>query len=241
MRVTGNLDAVQGTAEDPILVVQTCWPLDTLTESSTQRVKDNETPPSLPEQPEAKHDTAEMVQPTLTQPKATASMPASDRAIATILPVEPRTSNAIPEATSETALEITKTSPELKLYFPNLANLVSDPSLMLGEAVAREGLTGMNPRQAVEAILSGPTESEKRAGYFMDQDLKRLRLDKFNLNQTGLANMQLYAPGDFQFSNSSVPARLAEQIRRTLKQFEGIQRVSVSVKNPKDKVLWISP
>ncbi len=297
VRVTGNLDAVRGTAEDPILVVQTCWPLETLNptltptkinapavearpqatqnpkaetasaektfpekaptektppqrtpevtvtapESSTPTAEDTETPPALFEPSEAQSDTPETEQPNLAPPEATTSIPASERAIATTLPLEPQAANALPEATSETSPEINKTAPELKLYFPNLANLVSDPSLMLGEAVAREGLTGINPRQAVEAILGGPTESEKRSGYFMDHDLKRLRLDKFNLNETGLANVQLYAPGDFQFSNSSVPARLAEQIRRTLKQFEGIQRVSVSVKNPKDKVLWISP
>lgn len=209
VRVTGNVDALRGTADDPVLVVQTCHPVAVFIPAKTVS-------PALETHPEA-----------------------GQNAEADTAPVT--TANTVPKVISETAPEPSKASVELKLYFPNLANLVSDPSLMLGEAVAREGLTSMNPRQAVEAILGGPIESEKRAGYFMDQDLKRLRLDKFSLNESGLANVQLYAPGDFQFSNSSVPARLDEQIRRTLKQFSGIQRVKVSVKNPKDKVLWISP
>jgi hypothetical protein len=251
VQVTGNLDALRGTTNDPILVVQTCHPIEPFapdkaasletealgspkvissTVSPTTLATDNVTPSASPEKGSENLSKAEA------KPSVLPDNASKEQADLTSASSESASVSHKPMKR-----ERLSGPSEFKLYFPNLANLLSDPSLMLGEAIARPGLAGSSPQQAVEAILGGPIDSEKRAGYFMDADLKRLRLDKFSLNESGLATVQLYAPGDFQFSNSSVPARLDEQIRRTLKQFDGVHRVKVSVKNPKDKILWISP
>lgn len=191
VRVTGNLDAVTGTADNPIVTVQTL---------------------------------------TAVEPYQPAPQPAVAEAVKPIAPVE----------SSEDAVRQEPAKP-IALYFPNLANLVSDPALMLGTPAQRTNPNETTPRKAVEAILNGPNEEERKRGYFMDQDLQRLSLGKLTIDSAGSASVIINAPGNFQFENTSVPARLSEQIRRTLKQFENIQTVKVSVTDPKNKAIWISP
>lgn len=191
VRVTGNLDAVNGTAESPIVTVQTL---------------------------------------TTIEPYQPAPQPVMVEAVKPIAPVE----------SNEDAVRQEPAKP-ISLYFPNLANLVSDPALMLGTPAQRTNPSEVTPRKAVEAILNGPNEDERKRGYFMDQDLQRLSLGKLTIDPAGAASVIINAPGNFQFENTSVPARLSEQIRRTLKQFENIQTVKVSVTDPKNKAIWISP
>lgn len=191
VRVTGNLDPVTGTAENPIVTVQTLTAVE-------------------PYQPEPQPVVTEAVKP--------------------IAPVE----------SNEDAVHQEPAKP-ISLYFPNLANLVSDPALMLGTPAQRTSPNEITPRKAVEAILNGPNEDERKRGYFMDQDLQRLSLGKLTIDPAGAASVIINAPGNFQFENTSVPARLSEQIRRTLKQFDHIQTVKVSVTDPKNKAIWISP
>jgi hypothetical protein len=204
VRITGNLDALAGTATNPTILVQTF----------------SEIEPA---------------------PKAESSVET-----AVTLPAPPAviTTQALPlpvKHTEETTQAIQRTPAPQSIYFPNLANLVSDPVLMLGKPANRNSENLSSPRKAVDAILQGPNEAERRQGFFTDEELKRLSLDKLTLD-AGLASVTLSAPGDFQFSNSSVPARLSEQIRRTLlTQFDDIQRVKIWVKNPNHKDLWISP
>jgi hypothetical protein len=137
--------------------------------------------------------------------------------------------------------ELAITGEEIQLYFPNFANLVSDSALMLGEPVSRPAKGLDTPRKALEAVLQGPTETERLQGFYTDEGTLKLHIDKVSVSPEGKATVLLQAPGDFAFSNSGAPARLSEQIRRTLKQFKTIQTVSVSVKDAKHKVIWISP
>jgi hypothetical protein len=199
VRITGNLDAVAGTAADPTVIVQTF----------------SEIKP------------AEKSVPSVTLPSA----PQGVKQQPVPTPVKPP---------KQAAQAIQQAPAPQHIYFPNLANLVSDPALMLGKPALRTRQELSSPRKAVEAILQGPNAAERKAGFFTDEELKRLSLDKLTLDE-GLASVTLLAPGDFQFSNSSIPARLSEQIRRTLTQFETIQRVTILVKSPAHQDLWISP
>jgi hypothetical protein len=199
VRITGNLDALAGTAANPTIIVQTFSKIEPAPKAAP--------PVTLPPEPPVVNE----------QPLPN--------------PVDP------PEQATQTRQQTPAPS---NIYFPNLANLVSDPALMLGKPAPRRSEELSNPHKAVEAILQGPNAAERKEGFFTDEEVKRLRLDKLTLNE-GLASVTLSAPGDFQFSNSSIPARLSEQIRRTLTQFETIQQVKISVKNPAHKDLWISP
>lgn len=219
-RITGNLDAVTGTATDPIVTVQTFFPI---TPAPAQAAESVQTTTPVTGTPPVAEPVAEKIERTgQTEP---------------VEITQEKTESV--EALKQT--QAPQPKQDVVLYFPNLANLVSDPALMLGEPVRREADNNMTPRKAVEAILQGPSEAERRQGYFMDEDVKRLSLGKLTVAPKGIAAVTLEAPGDFQFSNSSVPARLSEQIRRTLKEFDGVQSVSITVQTPKHKDLWISP
>lgn len=214
VRVTGNLDAVTGSAEQPVLVVQTLTPV-------------------------------EAYQPAPAPVSKPAPEPEAQAQVATVEPAheenaaQPVADSPVPDAPEASSAKVSAN--QMSLYFPNLANLVSDPALMLGEPTQRATESKISPHKAIEAILNGPTDKERRRGYFMDRDLKRLSLGKLTIDQAGSASVTLNAPGNFQFENTSVPTRLSEQIRRTLKQFDGIQSVTISVTDPKNKAIWISP
>lgn len=221
-RVTGNLDAVTGTADAPIVTVQTL----TLTK------------PYEAEKPaQAKPEPAE--------PPHTTTTESVTEPVTTLATQEEQPASAIQATQADDSTIALVPQPEqpkpVSLYFPNLANLVSDPALMLGEPTERPTVRLDNPKKAIEAILNGPNEDERRRGYFMDQDLHRLSLGKLSIDKEGLATVMINAPGNFQFENTSVAARMSEQIRRTLKQFANIQSVKVSVTDPKNKAIWISP
>lgn len=209
VRVTGNLDAVNGTVNDPIVTVQTI----SLIEPYKAAPAPSEQAPA-PQTQEAASETSGPV------------------------PSE-KTTDALRQ--SEQSTPVKETAETVPVYFPNLSNLVSDPALMLGEPVQRPAEALEKPEAVIKAILQGPTDAERKQGFFMDEDLKRLQLDKLTVSNEGQASVIIEAPGDFQFTNTSVAARLSEQIRRTLKQFDAIRSVKISVQNPKNKVIWFSP
>ncbi|WP_373533326.1 S-layer homology domain-containing protein [Vampirovibrio sp.] len=237
VRITGNLNAVVGTAANPTVVVQTYTPIAPAVPPAVLNPAPEPAPVSSEPAAISNPQAAPISEPT-PKPEANPKAEPSPKP-------SPESSTTTPAAElpteAEMALPLKQDIRTPQLYFPNLANLVSDPALMLGEPVPRPAPEISTPRKAVEAILKGPTEAERRQGFFTDADLHRLNVGKLSIDPQGLATVTLEAPGDFQFSNSSVPARLSEQIRRTLTQFEGIQQVKVSVKNPKHKDLWISP
>lgn len=130
---------------------------------------------------------------------------------------------------------------QVSLYYPNLINIVRDPSMMLGNPVLRV-LQGPNlPQKAITAILQGPSDVERLQGFFVDDDVKQLTLEQFNVAADGTATVVLEAPANFQFKNTLTPNRLDEQIERTLRQFSGIQDVDMAVKGPDNSVIWTSP
>lgn len=129
----------------------------------------------------------------------------------------------------------------VQLFFPNLVNIVKDPATMLGNPLTRT-LQGANiPQQAVQELLKGPSDVERLQGFFVDDDVKKLNLNAFNVAPNGTASVVLEAPADFQFKNNITPQRLDEQINRTLQQFSGIRDVTLSVKGPNNQVIWTSP
>jgi hypothetical protein len=129
----------------------------------------------------------------------------------------------------------------VELYFPNLVNIVKDPATMLGNPLIRP-LQGPNiPQQAIQAILKGPSDTERLQGFFVDDEIKRLNLETFKVEPNGEASVVLEAPADFKFKSSLTPQRLDEQLTRTLRQFTGIKEVKLSVQGPDNQVIWNSP
>lgn len=209
VRVTGNLDAVNGTVNEPIVTVQT----------------------------------VSLIEPYKAEPAPSEQVPAPQTQEAASETSGPVPSEKTTEALRQTGqlAPVKETAATVPVYFPNLANLVNDPALMLGAPIQRPASEMKKPEAVIEAILRGPTDAERKQGFFMDEDLKRLGLEKLTVSKEGEASVIIGAPGDFQFTNASVAARLSEQIRRTLKQFDAIRSVKISVQNPKNKVIWFSP
>lgn len=129
----------------------------------------------------------------------------------------------------------------VELYFPNLINIVRDPATMLGNPLIRP-LQGPNiPQQAIQAILKGPSDTERLQGFFVDDEIKRLNLETFKITPDGQASVVLEAPPDFEFKSNITPQRLDEQLSRTLRQFTGIKDVNISVQGANNQVIWSSP
>lgn len=130
---------------------------------------------------------------------------------------------------------------QVSLYFPNLLNALRDPATMLGNPTVRSLQGPSIPQKAIQAILQGPNDVERLQGFFVDDELKQLQLNQFNLTADGNATVVLEAPANFQFKSAVTPNRLDRQIEQTLKQFTGIQDVDVAIKGPNNIVIWTSP
>lgn len=223
VRLSGNIDAINGTAAEPVITAEQIIPLEPLAPKQPTNVEAIVAPAVVEEQPPVE------------------AAPRIDTPVGTKEESPTPTQAEVPVPQADPAPERVFAGEEIQLYFPNFANLVSDSALMLGEPVSRPVKGLDTPRKALEAVLQGPTEAERLQGFYTDEGTLKLHIDKLSVSPEGKATVLLQAPGDFAFSNSGAPARLSEQIRRTLKQFKTIQTVSVSVKDAKHKVIWISP
>lgn len=115
------------------------------------------------------------------------------------------------------------------LYFSNLDNLANDSGVMIG-APAMRYFKGPNvPQKAIQALLSGPTETERKHGYFVDEEVSRLKLIHVNISKEGVASVVLESPEDFTFKSPQAPERLKEQVSRTLRQFSQITQTELSI------------
>lgn len=127
------------------------------------------------------------------------------------------------------------------LYFSNLDNLSSEPDTMIGNPAMRYFKGPDIPKKAIQALLSGPNETERKHGYFVDDEVGKLNLAQVQISKDGVASVVIDAPEGFEFKTPQASERLKKQIERTLQQFSNIKKTELSISGGTKAVSQTSP
>jgi hypothetical protein len=88
---------------------------------------------------------------------------------------------------------------------------------------------------ALEELLKGPTENEKAQGYFTSIN-SGVKIQKLTI-ANGTAAVDFDEQLEFQVGGSCRVAAIASQIRETLKQFETVKEVIISINGRTEDIL----
>jgi len=124
----------------------------------------------------------------------------------------------------------------ISIYF---ANSKIDPSAELCEvtySITRAVEKTQAPAQrALEMLLAGPTTAEKELGYFTNITDKDIKVQGLTI-EDGVAKVD-FSSGLNDIGGSCAVSAIRSQIENTLKQFESVDRVVISVNGGTEEVL----
>ncbi|PIR87024.1 MAG: hypothetical protein COU11_02225 [Candidatus Harrisonbacteria bacterium CG10_big_fil_rev_8_21_14_0_10_49_15] len=129
-------------------------------------------------------------------------------------------------------------STAVAVYF---GNAISDPEVQACErtypSVRIVPKTTAVAREALEQLLSGPTEVEQELGFFTSiQDTKAVKIQSLTIKD-GVATVDLSAALSASAGGSCRVVAVRSQIINTLLQFETVDEVVISVEGETDEVL----
>ncbi|MCX8016115.1 MAG: GerMN domain-containing protein [Patescibacteria group bacterium] len=123
----------------------------------------------------------------------------------------------------------------VRIYFNN-SNL--DPEFSCNKVFPVERRiikTQAVAKAALEELLKGPTETEKKQGFFTSLN-KDIKIQSINIKD-GTAFVDFNEQLEFQVGGSCRVAAIRAQISETLKQFESIKNVIISINGRTEDIL----
>jgi len=130
---------------------------------------------------------------------------------------------------------ITAETIKVKAYFNN-SNM--DPEFSCNKVFPVERVipqTQAVARAALEEMLKGPTESEKKEGFFTSIN-PNVKIQKLTI-ENGVAKVDFDEQLEFQVGGSCRVSAISTQIRETLKQFPTIKDVIISINGRTEDIL----
>lgn len=125
---------------------------------------------------------------------------------------------------------------KFNIYFGNKKNEKEAEECKAMSTVVREiQFTIAKEKEALEELLKGPTEEEKRGGYYTsindDVELQSLQIEN------GIVKIDFDEELERAIGGSCKVAFIRSQIERTLKQFPDIKEVVISINGRTDDIL----
>ena len=124
----------------------------------------------------------------------------------------------------------------VRIFFGNIKKDPRGTQCGLAYPVERRIADGEEPvRAAIEALLRGPSEEEKTAGFFTsinsDAKLRKLEIS------SGTAAADFDYNLDYRVGGSCRVLAIRAQLEETLRQFSGVGAVSISINGRTDDIL----
>lgn len=129
-----------------------------------------------------------------------------------------------------------KTMRSVKLYFPTSASMAETTDCVAYTSVTRLVVDdGEYMRFTIDALLRGPTEAEKKAG-FQTSIPSATMLVGMDVRD-GVARLQFTKALDEGVAGSCMVGMIRSQIEQTARQFSGVRDVVLSIDGRVDDVL----